>query len=418
VQSVLPTTPFGRRPVSLGLLATQALIHDIPTDAAVHKWRILRALTLAKDRLGLSDRALSVLDALLSFHPETALTAGAGLTVFPSNRELALRAKGPALRTLQAALGQLASAGLIVRRDSPNGKRYARRGEGGAIAEAFGFDLAPLVARAAEIEGLAAEVEGELRRVALLRERITLHRRDIAKTIAAAIEDGAPGDWRAFTARHQALSGRLRRSEPLSGLEPLAAELHALHVEIANCLEMFLKTQKTACNACDPCTDNQNPNPDLQESEPGFQKSWDDDPSAPIEPERSPVPTAAGEGRGPTPKPQAYPLGMVLDACPDLGDWSRNGAIASWSEFVATAMTVRSALGISPSAWEEAKGAMGELPASVVVSAILQKGEAVKSPGGYLRSLTERARAGTFSLGPILMALIRSRASRGEGRRA
>jgi replication initiation protein RepC len=399
-------------------LAAQALAKDIPADAAVHKWRILRALTLAKGRLGLSDRALSVLDALLSFHPETALTPGAGLTVFPSNRELALRAKGPALRTLQAALGQLASAGLIVRRDSPNGKRYARRGEGGAIAEAFGFDLAPLVARAAEIEALAAEVEGELRRVALLRERITLHRRDIAKTIAAAIEEGAPGDWTAFTARHQALSGRLRRSEPLADLQPLAAELHALHVEIANCLAMFLKTQKTACNACDPRTDNQNSNADPQESEPGFRGSWGDDPSELAEPERPPARTAPGEGRGGAPKPQAYPLGMVLDACSDLADWSRNGAIASWSDFVATAATVRSALGISPSAWEEARAAMGELPASVVVAAILQKGEAVKSPGGYLRSLTEKARAGTFSLGPILMALIRSRSPRGERRRA
>jgi replication initiation protein RepC len=109
---------------------------------------------------------------------------------------------------------------------------------------------------------------------------------------------------------------------------------------------------------------------------------------------------------------------MVLDACPDLADWSRSGAVASWSEFVGTAATVRSALGISPSAWEEARAAMGELPASVVVAAILQKGEAVKSPGGYLRSLTEKARAGTFSLGPILMALIRSRSPRGERRRA
>nr|MCU0733707.1 hypothetical protein [Hyphomonas sp.] len=104
MEPYIPTTPFGRRPLSAGLLATQALAASTPDDAVVHKWRILRALTLAKGRLGLSDRALTVLDALLTFHPETALTPGTGLTVFPSNRELALRARGPALKTLQRAL--------------------------------------------------------------------------------------------------------------------------------------------------------------------------------------------------------------------------------------------------------------------------------------------------------------------------
>jgi len=50
---------------------------------------------------------------------------------------------------------------------------------------------------------------------------------------------------------------------------------------------------------------------------------------------------------------------------------------------------------------------MGEEGAAITVAAILQRGEAIKSPGGYLRNLTERARAGQFSLGPVLMALLR-----------
>jgi replication initiation protein RepC len=421
METHIATTPFGRRPLSLGLLATQALADRIPDDAVVHKWRILRALTLAKARLGLSDRALSVLDALLTFHPETVLTPGGALTVFPSNRELALRARGPALKTLQRALAQLMESGLVIRRDSPNGKRYARRGEGGAITQAFGFDLSPLIARAAEIEALAAAVEAELRQVALLRERITLHRRDIAKTIAAAIEAGAPGDWPAFTVRHQALSGRLRRSEPLEDLEPLAAELHVLHVDVAKCLEGFLKTQNLTCNARQDGSDNQSSNAEPIESEPRFPGSWARGTSQAVEtphpPSNEATPNRAGEGRGPV-QPQAYPLGMVLDACPDMADWAKTGTIAQWRDFVATAATVRSALGISPSAYEEAIAALGEIPAAVVVAAILQKGEAVKSPGGYLRALTEKARAGEFSLGPILMALLRSKVKSGERKRA
>ena len=54
---------------------------------------------------------------------------------------------------------------------------------------------------------------------------------------------------------------------------------------------------------------------------------------------------------------------------------------------------------------------LGPEDASVVVAAILQRAEAIKSAGGYLRSLTEKARGGAFSLGPVLMALIRTRRS-------
>ena len=86
----------------------------------------------------------------------------------------------------------------MIRRDSPNGKRYARKGQGGAIETAFGFDLTPLVARAAEFERLAEEAQAERRALALVRERITLYRRDIAKMIAAGIEEEVPADWRGF----------------------------------------------------------------------------------------------------------------------------------------------------------------------------------------------------------------------------
>jgi len=70
---------------------------------------------------------------------------------------------------------------------------------------------------------------------------------------------------------------------------------------------------------------------------------------------------------------------------------------------------VRSVLGISPSAYEEAISVLGPEDAAVVVAAILQRGEAIRSPGGYLRNLVDKAKAGQFSLGPVLMALIRAR---------
>ena len=85
------------------------------------------------------------------------------------------------------------------------------------------------------------------------------------------------------------------------------------------------------------------------------------------------------------------------------------GGISNWRDFEATAAVVRSMLGISPSAWEEAQSVMGDVQAAVVVAAILQRADAINSAGGYLRDLTRKAEAGEFSLGPMLMTLIGSR---------
>jgi len=251
-----PTTPFGRRPLSLAMVASQAATEAFRTkpnaaESVVHKWRLFRALTEAKEPLGVTDRALSVLHALLSFHQETALTlpgsdakkaGGAkegdakapslGIVVFPSNKELSIRAHGMAPATLRRHLACLVDAGLIIRRDSPNGKRFARRGQGGEIEDAFGFDLMPLVARAEEIENLAEDVRAENRAIALLREKITLTRRDIVKMIETGMEEGVPGDWDDFHARYAMLSGRYGRKLARVDFEALAGELAALAAEI------------------------------------------------------------------------------------------------------------------------------------------------------------------------------------------
>ena len=73
------TTPFGRRSLTLAMVASQASTREFASkpgasEPVVHKWRLFRALTEAKAPLGVTDRALSVLHALLSFQQETALT--------------------------------------------------------------------------------------------------------------------------------------------------------------------------------------------------------------------------------------------------------------------------------------------------------------------------------------------------------
>src|SRR4051794_37361009 len=389
----LPTTPFGRRPLSLAMVAAQAAAKACPEDATAHKWRVFRNLTEAKDRLGLSDRALAVLSALLTFHPDTALAPRDDIVVFPSNRELSVRAHGPAPATLRRALAHLVDTGLVIRHDSPNGKRYARKGEGGSIEQAFGFDLTPLVARAAEFERFAGEVRAEVRARHLLREEISLHRRDIAKTIATAIEETLPGPWGNLAERFRQLGGMPPRSAGAELLEVLACDLRALRCDVDKCLAESTKAEDSSANESQGETHHQNSNPDpFLESEPGLRESQGRSAADQPEAKRSP--------------PREFPLSMVLQACPDFALFARRG-ISSWRDVVSVAETVRGAFGISPSAWAEAVDVMGAAEACVALAAIVQRSAMIKSPGGYLRNLTEKARAGKFSAWPMLMALWR-----------
>lgn len=395
-----PTTPFGRRSLTLAHVATQIAASSRPPEKVVHKWKIFQAICRARPSLGVTERALSVLNALLTFHPETALTGEDDLVVFPSNQLLSLRAHGMPASTLRRHLAVLVDAGLIVRRDSPNGKRYARKGASGEIELAFGFDLSPLVVRSEEFENLAAAVEAEARAIKLARERITLCRRDIAKMIATGIEEGVPtrrggqgpADWAEVHAGFRSIVEGIQRTATRIQLETAADELSQLADDVLNLLESHIKTQDMSANESrsERHIQNSNPNP-LIDLEPGFRGSR----AARVVP----------EPQTPRVAETAYPLGMVMNACPDIADYAKGG-ISSWRDLLATAAVVRSMLGISPSAWEEAQAVMGEMQAAVVVACILQRGAAIRSAGGYLRGLTEKARVGEFSLGPILMSQI------------
>ncbi|ARO26617.1 replication initiation protein RepC [Rhizobium sp. S9] len=425
------TTPFGRRPMTLGMLASQVMAGEIKPDQSVDKWKLFRALCEAKPLLGISDRALAVLNALLSFYPKNELAEENGLIVFPSNVQLSLRTHGMAEQTVRRHLAALVEAGLLVRKDSPNGKRYVRRDRAGEVNDAFGFSLAPLLARAEEIEQLAAEVMAERLHVQRLRERITLCRRDIAKLIEAAIEEDVEGDWQSLHLEFRELIEGLPRSPTTAQLEQLLEELTALRTDILNRLEIRVKSTKQRGNASHIERHIQNSNPDsTSELEPSF----DTKPGARPEQDNGRGAVTPEEGRSEAirsdnrPGRQAgrpggrddagglksFPLGLVLQACPEILAYGPDGVIRNWRDLMTAAVTVRSMLGVSPSAYEEAANVMGAENAATVMACILERGGHINSAGGYLRDLTRRTEKGEFAIGPMLMALLRANAPAGR----
>jgi replication initiation protein RepC len=394
----ISTTPFGRRSLTFAMLAGQMASESCEPGASVNKWQVFRAVCEAKTKLGASDRALGVLNALLSFHPDTDLVEGEGLVVFPSNAQLSLRAHGMAPATLRRHLAVLVECGLVVRRDSPNGKRYARKDQSGDIRQAFGFDLTPLLARAREFEAMAETVRGERRALQLLKERITILRRDISKMLSFGLEEGILTDWQGYRLAYQEVVSQMPRTASRMELEPIAQALAQLAQSVRKVLENHVKTQNPSANESHSERHIQNPETESHGIEARAQKA----------PKRHTRPTPETRNR----PSRGYPLELVLRACPDIVHYARNG-VSDWGALVDAANLVRGALGISLDAWQQACATMGPADAAISVATILQRTEQINNPGGYLRSLTGKARAGRFSAGPMLMALLRT-ADRGQ----
>ena len=375
-------TPFGRQPVTAGLVEQVALQRAQHIPEAVNKWELLRNLTSAAKDFGVNRPALIVLQALLSFHRSADLGADS-LIVFPSNRTLSTRAHGMPESTLRRNLAVLVKAGLIARHGSPNGKRYAVRRQGD-IARAFGFDLTPLVQNAERIAIAAETVAQREAEIQNLRERAMLLKRDAWKLLEFAHHEGIDGPWEALEAALKAAQTHLRRRLDADALTALC---DALSASVDKLQEILLPDppKPEEMSACDDQNERhiQNSNKNNLESE--------TDRSAKAEP-------TASE------KPQVH-IAVIKQACPDILPYAAQG-IEQNQDLVETAHNLHGMMGITSEVWHRAMGIMGAEQAAVTLACMLQKIETIRNPGGYLRHLTQRAERGEFHVWPMLRALL------------
>ncbi|PYB71971.1 replication initiation protein [Rhizobium wuzhouense] len=402
----LATTPFGGGRMSARLFSRQASVSEKQEKLRAgdggndtgggDKWQLLRALTEARAHFGLSDRAIGLLEALVSFTTDRILDGSKPIIVFPSNRELSIRARGMAPATIRRHLTALVEAGLIFRRDSANGKRYCVRDDRGVVDEAFGFDLSPLALKAAEIHAHAEAVRSEAKALRMLRTEVTLHLRDISKIITAAIEEARAGDWEMLVAEFQEMSfGSLPRRPDPAALSALRASLKSFRAKVENAYLSSLSEEEMSGNDHQSERHIQNSNTDLPFELNGKRELEGAEPGGDQD-----LGTKAPEKR------VAISLDRMRKVCPQIGDYAQGG-LKTWQDLVRAADLVRSMLGVSPDAWAKARKAMGEQAAAIVVAIMLERVDDIRSPGGYLRDLTRKAERSAFSVYPMLQALER-----------
>lgn len=303
------------------------------------------------------------------------------LVVWPSNDHLC-GMTGLSERALRYGLRDLVALEVITPRDSANGKRFAIRAPGGAIIDAYGFDLTPIVARQGEwTEVLAEATAREVRRRRSF-DLLTVRRRAVSEALTALRTRFPRTDVADLLAAQESLelstpSRRASNAEPDLVLEAWG-ELQIMTEErfyqAASAGISSRHLEQDTGSPTDPCTR-------APEKEPG-----------PIH----------------LPEP-----GLIAAACPVAGEFGVK--LRTEADVIEVGRLMRGGIGAHPSAWGEACEALGPFRASVLVLIVAQlhdddvrRGEIrIRNPGGYFRQLVRLCSEGRYGLEAELMAMRR-----------
>lgn len=375
-----PVSSF-RRPISLVQLKNHAdAMHaDI---APVSKWDALRRLATARQHYGLSDRDLTVLQTLLGFHPETQIGGDTPAIVYPSNKVICERLNGMPCSTMRRHIARLVDTGVILRRDSPNGKRYVRRGTGPKLA--FGFDLTPLAIRFAEFARIATEIKAAEARHKHLRETVSLMRRDLAGYVEYGYSTNPEQPiWDRLDDLARLTGMDLRRKLTVDDLAELQIKLQAalddavIHIDEISAEDLSTSDAENEQH-------HQNSNKEYFDEKDG---------------EVVEVSTSTE-----TTKHSPPPLRQVLSSCKEIQSYASD-VVHDWNGLIRLADTVSPMMGIPSSVWFEAKAKIGHAQTATVLAAMLERFSEIRNPAAYLRYLGQKAELGAFSCATMIRTL-------------
>ena len=249
----------------------------------------------------------------------------------------------------------------------------------------------------------------------------------IRAKIEKALEAGLRGPWRKLQDAYCGLlEGLPARSEGAGRLERFLARIKALLASGETSFHAAFdwpdrSDAMQASNGENNQQDTPNMTPTSLGNETHIQTTNE---PAPVKSNRFETKHAAGaapegQGRAPVERPEEVDLDiswsthgqkrgsdvdipMLMASCPHFAEMARStqGYMRDWNDVHRAAAALRPIVGISEDAWNVANKVLGPAVAAASIALILDKstdGE-VKSPGGYLRGLVERAQIGELHL--------------------
>lgn len=364
---------------SSGWRALKPTVPLVKEPDTADKQVLFEAARVASRVLKLSSSCRFVLDQLVGVYGGELIENR--MLVWPSNEYLVERTGIPE-RSVRYALARLLELGLIVAKDSPNGKRFAQRSPRGQIIKAFGFDLSPLLNRLPELrDRLQAIKEAERERMAVF-DDLTIHRRAAQEALRTIAEIFPEIDIEELTGR----ALELVRNTPRRSTTGSADAARDAWRELREVAEATYYAA-SAGNSCRHKDTNKYA-PD-QSCNNGYEDVR--------EPERPAVAVNAED---------------LARACPDAMEFI--GTVRSDWELISAVARMRGAFGVSPSAWEEAAREIGGLGAAATLVYVIQMqmrpapgSDPIKNAGGYFRVMMRLVREGRINIGEEIAKLRR-----------
>ena len=355
---------FTQTTAPTGLRTSEVLSAD---NSIPERHIVVATLRNAAPRLGLSASVISTLDAMLScLAPKRNHH-----TVFASNSTLTFRRNGISDRTIRRHAASLQEIGLLIRRDSPNRKRYTKHNRHEGKALRFGFDLTPLFARLHEIAAMAADVLEEREQIDYLRAKIR------AATNESLIDN--PKDDVALN-----IFRILRRKLSLQECQKILASLPNVttKAEATSDSSHDLTTTMTACDG-QIVRHHHKSNKEYIDREKNAQEQ---EPTNAIRDDPISIPE-------------------LLLACPEATKYLLR-KVSTTHDVIAHARTLAPMIGISQQCYEAAHERLGALRTAATVWAIMQFHDKIKTVGAYFRSITTGAKSDNFSPEKLIRRLI------------
>lgn len=330
---------------------------QIAAVSALRCEALLSADNMAKDRLsvitilrqaapilGLKAPLIATMDALLSCLPASRNHN----VVFASNATLSFRRDGLCERSLRRHFAVLQDMGLLLRHDSPNGKRFSRYNPQTEMALRFGFDLSPLFARLPELAALALQAQQD-------REAKHYTKLQILDLLAQHPED----------ADCQAIKTQLRRKLTLIQLQNILTDLQAKAVAVVK--EMSGTDGKNVRH-------HHKTEKDIIDNRPAALK-----------------PNQAQD----TSDLASDPVDLVLSHCTEAKEYAVT-PIRTMADIIRHAQQLAPMLGIAQSSYRKAEELRGAAHAAITLWLVMQKQKKIGNLAAYFQSLLLGRHAAKF----------------------
>ena len=392
----------------------------------VPKTRAIVATKKVAAAIGLKSQDMLLLDTFGAITQTQDWEQGRRPIVWASNHFL-MEQTGFSLATLRRHVRRLYEVGVISMKDSPNGKRWGRRDADGVIVEAYGFDLSPMAARTEEFEALYHQMQAERAHCTTLRNAITVTRRMIRAKIEKALENGLRGPWGELHETFEELLESLpKRSAKAMRLESYFDRIKSFQTSVEHAFEMSfdcsaISNKSQQLSSCHNTKKSKNMTPTSLENDTHIlttnkpisvnsnqaeSLSSADVTAMDTEIERveasENVDLSINWSTHTNSRNSKIDVPMLMASCPHFAEMARGSQdyLENWNDVHRAAAALRPIVGISEGGWNIANKVLGPQRAAASIALILDKSSdaEIKSPGGYLRGMIEKAQIGELHL--------------------